>query len=188
MKARMYDPDTGKEQEVDDSGAINIISRLHIETHRGKAYDVGNVFVGPIADNAYIDLLLKVQPNEVLHIAMTAQVEARALFSVIQGPTVTGDGTPITPRNLNRHFSDSSQHLWFHSPTGIAGGTNLTTQLIPAGEHNKGGGFTGSFVENNLVPVGNVETLYAIRCQNISGGAVAYAGLYMIYYAVPYTP
>lgn len=184
----MYDPEMGEELQIDHSGAINTISRLHIETHRGTAYDVGYVDEAGIANLAYLDILLKVQPGEVLHIAMTAQVEARALFSVVQGPAVTGDGIPITPRNLNRHYPDSSQHLWFHSPTGISGGTEITKQLIPAGAHNKGGGFTGSFVENNLVPVGNLETLYAVRIQNISGGSVPYTGMYFIYYAVPYTP
>lgn len=177
----------GDKLAIDVSGAASTIERLHIETHKGNAYDVGNIFIGTFADATNFDLLVRVQPNEQLHMAITAQVEARATVSFIDSPTVTAVGTAVTPRNLNRHFSDSSSHLWYHSPT-HSGGTTLTPQLIPAGDFNKGGGLSGVFVEHNFVPKDNAQTDYVVRVTNISGGNVTHAAIYILYYSVPYPP
>jgi len=178
----------GDKLSIDVSGAAQMITRLHYETHNGRAYEVGNIWsAGAYANLTNFDLLVRVQPNEQIHMAITAQVEARATVTMIDGVTPSAIGTPLTPRNLNRHFSDSSAHLWYFDPT-HSGGTELTKQLIPAGDHNKGGGLSGVFVEHNFVPRNNVQTDYIIRTTNISGGTVDYVAMYILYYAVPYPP
>jgi hypothetical protein len=171
---------------------MSTLSRLHIETHKGNAYEVGNIFTN-IANNGVADLLVTVPVDKTLHMAVTAQVEVRSKVSIIEAPATATHGTSITPRNLNRIYDDASTAIWSHTPTAITGGLELIPQLIPSGAKDKGGGLAGTFIEHNLSPAYDKPTDitttrdYIVRVQNVSGAVADYVGIYILYYGVPFS-
>lgn len=64
-------------------------------------------------------------------------IEAR----LIEGPTYTKFGTPLTPRNLNRHYPDTSSVI-LSSASAVSGGVQIASELLPSG--TKAGGTISS--------------------------------------------
>lgn len=81
--------------------------------------------------------------------------------NLIEGPTYTKFGTPITPRNLNRNYPDAATSI-LSAASGISGGVSIASELLPSG--TKAGGTISSIKVHIL----RNETSYGMTFYNTS--------------------
>lgn len=121
--ARFIEYDSG-EVHVWDGTAWREIPNLveqhdHIQVERGLAYHAGfSVADGsPVADDASIELWVDVPAGTTPHISWTFWAGGLAQGYVYEGPTVSAEGTTITPLNRDRASSNTPGITVKHTPT-----------------------------------------------------------------------
>lgn len=162
--------------------ALATVNTVHYKVHDGVTYQVS--YKSPegadIADNGNVTLLIRAGAME-LDLTFSVAAGGDCEIEFRESPTVTANGTALTPRNMNRAYSDSPTASAFQGPT-YTGGTLLANYLNPGGTKNQS---VGGTARNNTEWVLAANTSYIIRGINRSGGAVPLSIVLQWYEVVP---
>jgi hypothetical protein len=91
---------------------------------------------------------------------------------MFENPTVSAEGTAITPINMNRFSSNTPTGDIKHTPTVTGTGTSFGKELIPGGTGPFSiGGIDGRSVRAPEIILHSART-YLIRITNQSGGTI----------------
>jgi len=148
------------------SGGRVTIDFVTALVHVGKVFRI-SMYDAALADTNSQELLIQVGDNEI-HINVTVSVLGDFEVFLFEGTTVSDDGTPVVPLNLNRTSSLVSAGTFSTSPTITGDGTELAHAVLPGGQRNQA-------IENEVGGDGEVilapNTIYLLRSTNFSGGA-----------------
>lgn len=159
------------------SMSLTTIDEEHRLVHDGMVFDCDHE--GSVANGASLDLHLKVPAGcypHLRHLSFAVD-DGPCRFYLYEAPTITVDGTELTPANHNRNSTNTAQVQIFHTPTVTAVGTKLHARYVP----DMGG------VGANLTGiVGNAQsaqefvlkpsTSYLLRLTNNTGATITVAG------------
>ena len=148
--------------------AISVTDVIHDRIHQGTLF-YANMLDQTVAAGNFIDMLIRVPTGGGAHLRWSASVGADALMTIYEAPTLSADGSSITPTNYNRRSSLTASTLIFSGPTVTAVGSPVLENVyIPGGSgfFTPGGSNTG-FEELVL----NHNTDYLARLTNISSFA-----------------
>ena len=148
------------------TGALQTISVLHHETHKGEAYSAGSIFI-EVADDAIADILIK-PLGSTLHTTFFGAAAGDAEARLLENPGVGSSGTQIVPMNKNRvSANESSSEIWI-GPTVTGEGSVLYAGVIPGGQKQQAIG--GAVEERDEFILAN-GSLYIARIINKAGSA-----------------
>lgn len=160
----VYDSD-GQGVEVDSvSRGLVSVGSLLANLNSGKSYGVSHIFTG-VLNGASGDLLISAPADFNLSIRFEFDAGGNAESLVFEEPTVSANGTEITPRNRNRTFPDASGVQVFHSPTVTDPGLELLDTFVPGGT----GGNAAGGDDSTRVFVLAAGKSYLVRLTNRSG-------------------
>ena len=106
------------------------------------------------------DLLIRVPDNSGIIALMQAEIADYADFYIYENPTLTNVGTALTPRNMNRAYSDGIDVLFFTNPQVNSVGTKIYDEFSLA--------WLGHFNEGTSVWEFKKGTDYLLRTHNLS--------------------
>jgi hypothetical protein len=155
-----------------------IIGENHLHIHLGIGYTY-STFIPSIANNAKHSFLVRNPTGNHSHFRRWhfTTPAGPCYFTVSENPTITGDGTPVTPRNNNRPVGDNANTLVFDSPSGITSiGTGFESHLI-TGDKNIGGVEGTDDIELVLTP----EVNYLFQIENKSGTTLLNTEFYLFF-------
>lgn len=148
------------------SSALEIIPSEHAKIHDGKMFEFTHATAdgAGLTDNATLDVLLSVNASTYPHLIIGMFLGGLGQGYFYESPTISSNGTEITPKNKNRSSVNVSGITVYHTPTVSDVGTELFsgrwlgTSSGPSGKINSGGeGFSQR--EWILKP----STLYLLR-------------------------
>jgi hypothetical protein len=158
------------------------LSGPHYRVHEGKSFmasyrtpDGSNV-----VDNGYLDIVLMPVTGVNAHLTFEAAAGNNAELFFYEGPTTTG-GTVITPRNMNRTFSDQTHMYIKHTPSVTTLGTLLLNAVRTFGTMPFGAGGTA---RDDTEFICAAATKYLLRLYNRAGTAQP-LGWQLQWYEVP---
>ena len=109
------------------------------------------------------DVLIRVPDSSSVIALIQAEISNYMNSSIYESPTVGSAGTKITPRNMNRSYSDDTDVLFFHTPTIVSVGTSLYSEFSLA--------WLGYFNEGTATWELKKGTDYLLRAQNLDEDA-----------------
>ena len=152
---------------TDVSKAIIVIELEHSKIHQGKGWEV-SIEAGSIGAGASFNVLYKINEGRPHLRSYSVTVsDGPVTVRLFEEPTVTANGTEVTPRNRNRAESDINGVQVFTGPTITADGTRLETTFLPA-LGNKVGGNVDSAYEEWILN----EEYYLLRITNGSNSSI----------------
>lgn len=164
-------------QDVGTRGIVNVDSE-HWWIHAGRGFSF-NKYYATLGAGATYYHYIKCNDQEVHARSISYAIEdGPADVFIYEAPTVTADGTPITPINQNRKFGNGSGILMYEAPTVSVAGTLLSQGFLPAagGPPGHSAGLSGGLyipVEYVLEP--SETYLYAITNNNASAIAFSFS-------------
>lgn len=113
-------PVRGQDQSIDARSLWNVVmTEIHNRIHEGRLYFVSRRV---LASAAAMEIHVKTGSRSV-HFDPVGKAGLATRLDVIEGVTITGDGTAMVGRNYNRNFADDGGLVRvFHTPT-YSGGT-----------------------------------------------------------------
>lgn len=141
--------------------ALSTTSMRHCKVSCGLLFHASKVWED-LADDGFATYLVTCHANYHVMTYFEFNSEGAAIIELYETPTVTGNGTAVTPRNMNRNYSDVLNTLVFHTPTCSADGTLLKQKLIGSG---KAGSGQGDAVHWHL----KKGLSYYVKIKNVSG-------------------
>lgn len=138
-------------------------SMRHCKVSEGKLFFASKVWED-LADNGLATCLVKCHADYCVVVYFEFNSEGAAIIELFETPTITDDGTVITPRNMNRNFSDTLNTSTYHTPTISSDETLLKQISIGSG---KGGSGSGEAIHWHLKHGLN----YYIKLKNVAGQA-----------------
>ncbi len=137
------------------------------QVHIGLMYTVDTFDEGVTGGNP-VEWLVRVAATNDAYLDFIIAATGDALLEVFEGPTVTADGSTLTPLNRKRRSTDTPGTLFFKGPTTTADGTRVDRMFVPGGS---GGSSQGRSLQS---PVSLVLTEgdYLVRFTNRAAGAV----------------
>jgi hypothetical protein len=159
--------DEWQEGKVDGSGSITFISHEHSKIHQGKFYSLG--YSDAALGNGSSLVILATTNSYELHTHITLACGGDASFSVHENPTITSNGSAITPVNHNRTSSKTSTTTFYNTPTLSNNGTLIWSELIVGGSGGitPGGNNAQGIEQTVLAP----NTSYVFTLTNTAGTA-----------------
>lgn len=109
------------------SGAFVSIDDVHYHTHEGRFYTLAEEVSGITTGNSRLYLI---RPRQGMHFRPSVSSDTQAIIRFYENPTISADGTGLTPRNANRFKSDGDTNIIYRSPTVSANGTLLSIRHI----------------------------------------------------------
>lgn len=150
------------------SKALVVVTREIIARTKGKFYNISGTILD-LPDTGATAYFLAKAPVGVcmdLHSLAVGTTAGPVLISLYEAPTISNNGTPITPVNQNRVLNIPSVTQVWGSPTVSGTGTLLQQHRIVGEKHLGGEG--ESFPDWLLKP----DTYYLFTIQNISGSSI----------------
>lgn len=133
--------------------ALVTIDSVHQNHHAGILFSAyfSNL---ALAAAASIELLVRTIAGQAAHLAQRSSAEAETLLSFFEDPTSSADGAAVARINRNRISVNTADTLVFSGPTLTGDGTALTPVVyVPGGSGgNAPGGQSASFSEFILAP------------------------------------
>lgn len=154
--------------------AAKTIDYAHAEVHSGSHFYLKGV--EDLGNTATYYLLFAV-PNTPYwpHLIFTFWHEQEMIFSITEGVTTGGDGTPITVFNSNRNSDNAAGMVVTHTPTTPVGGVNVYPYQRGSGK--KAGGEMGRAGELEL----RANMKYLITATNTSASNCLFDYLFTWY-------
>jgi len=149
------------------AGARVSVSHIAALSHEGKVFSAGQ-FDATLADAASLNLLIRVQDNPI-YTRFGAEMVGDGELIIFEGTTVSANGTPITPVNLNRMSALASTALFNDGPTVTGDGTEIKHRVLTGDKEDEGVSSVGAV----LIMAPN--TFYLMRTTNRSGGVARIA-------------
>jgi len=154
------------------------ISTSSANCYKGNQYEVNGY--GTIANNASKYFLAKTNQNRLYFNGFAFNSTAgNILIELLEAPTVTANGTAITPANTNREIVNIATSNIYVDPTITTQGTQLFAKKvlsIGAGAHTAEG-----IALDSLEWVLKADTNYAIKITNSSDISVDFAVVFNFY-------
>lgn len=147
------------------SGNLRIINTIHEKIHQGQITVYGHYDTN-VANTNSMEVLFKANASLSAHSIINVNTDGDAEVQIFETPTISADGTPLTPRNKNRYASDTVGYTVFHTPTTSVDGTELINQFVAGGS---GGIKVGAATEERDEWVFKEGLNYLIRVTNVSG-------------------
>lgn len=143
-----------KRQYYEDSTEVNDLA------HRGLIFLISPTFNINALSSIYFALTTGAKVVEFQFYDITSSSEV-VEASIYENPTsYTGSASGITPRNLNRNYSDTCQVV-LESATSVVGGTFFSGELVGSGA--KAGGTISNAKVHSLLP----NETYILRFDNL---------------------
>ena len=122
--------------EIDDvridatTNSLQIIDYAHHEIHSGSHYKQG--YRDTTLDDTDTMALVFTTPNttEWMHWTLTSQTTGPATIQVFRSPTLSAEGTALTPFNRNENSANTSNMVVRHTPTITSNGTKLAEKWV----------------------------------------------------------
>lgn len=149
------------------SGHVPVVQTDHAQLHEGRSFHFSEL-IGSVADDDSQDYLYV--PNAGSHLRFwTVSAENGPLsITLYENPTVTDNGSQLSPLNMNR-FSDNTSNMdMYKSPTVTSTGTLLNTDTM-FNSRRDGAGSTSDFPLEWILKTGNT---YLVRITNTSNGTI----------------
>lgn len=170
-----------READIDPlSPTLGAIELPHKKIHEGVMYQASTI-VSTLADDGNIDMLIRVSSVSDAHSVFNINSGGEAWGYLYENPTVTANGTELTPRNLHRCHTDTSGTKVYIAPTVTNVGTNLAEGVIPGGQKKEAIGGQLRDTTEWILKDGNV---YLLRGVN-KGGAAKNMSLEVEFYELP---
>lgn len=150
-------------------GALVVVTVEHYRIHQHQVFTVSAISEG-VLDDASVEVLVRVPAGFDMHVQIFGTSSHDAFGRIFDTPTVTADGTPITPHNHSRNVPEgtpASVVEIFDSPTTTADGTQIFETFLPGGQKNQAGGATASGAGEWNLHAGD----YLLRFTNKGGQA-----------------
>lgn len=113
--------------DVVDPAVLVSMMFEHHEVHEGNTYNVNHstTDAAPLADDANFDLWVSVPEGTFPHMVWDLWCEGLAQGYLYEGPTVSDEGTALTPWNRQRNSANAATVVVKHTPTVSGVGTAL---------------------------------------------------------------
>ena len=122
----------GTALSIDDvTNAINVMQYEHHEIHEGKSYVVSGTVT--LASGEYRNLLISTNSTSNAHLIGLVRASAEASILWYENPTLSANGTAVTPVNRNRSSANAANTAFYTSPSWTNTGTLLYTAGVGAG-------------------------------------------------------
>lgn len=158
--------DSQNKAVVDIGRSLVQIGSSHHQGHRGQRFN-RCYREKQVASDGNMTILL--QTNEATpHLTYLMATGGKSFVSLYEAPTVTSNGTEITPSNMNRTSSKTARVQVSHDITVSDNGTFLCGHFLPA---DTGPRSSGTAMANRVEWVGNKNTSYLIVLDNEGGAA-----------------
>ena len=157
-----------KELQKSRVSGAPVIDIVHRRVHLGEMFSADRLDPA-LADQAMIQVLLKVQSSQAAHARIGVAIGGDGYLYVYENPTISANGTPLTPLNRNRILADSrpATTLVYYAPTITGTGTELGVRFLPGGNVVWfSTGVRSGFEQEWVFKPGNN---YLIRLKNVSG-------------------
>lgn len=162
-------PRVRAQKNSDGTHAVATMSDIHAHIHAGEMFASSSLDLA-IANNASIDVLVRVASGGSAHLRPTIGVGGNTHTFIYEDPTISADGSAISRINRNRFSLSTSNTLVFSGPTVTDVGDLLAETFTPGGGVFIASGSSQQLFENEWVlSPGD----YLIRATNISGSAKA---------------
>ncbi len=169
-------------QQEPVTGGLEIIETVHVEVHHGETFasTYKTPEASPIADNATVEILIKVGSNLLAHFVWNAVFGGEGQVQLFEGPDDTADGNALTRPNLNRASAQVAEVTVFEGPTiGVGGnGTELLDIMVEGGMTGRA---VGSVLRENTEWMLKTDTNYLLVLTNRAGG-VKHASVHLQWY------
>ncbi len=113
--------------------ALNLIDVVHYKVHQGDFYSVSDY-------DSDVDILspkywhIKTPDTSVrFHVSIKVSGSLAGLVDFFENPTLSNDGTSLTPNNNNRNSVKTSSLSFYYDPTVSNDGTNQPASKIGGG-------------------------------------------------------
>lgn len=143
--------------------AMAVTPMRHCKVSDGKLFSVSKAWED-LADDGVATFLITCHASYHLVTYFEFNSEGAAIIELFETPTISANGTAVTPRNMNRNVVDTINTLVFHTPTISADGTQLLQSSIGSGKTGSG---SGEAIHWHL----KKGLSYYIKLKNVSGSA-----------------
>ena len=155
----------GAVANVDErSGYLITISEIHALIHDGKFFSASYVDE-TVSNNASLNILIDCNGASP-HTRIMCQVGGDCHFRLFENPTVSANGTEITPVNRNRYSPNTATTDLYKDPTVTGDGTLISELISPGGTILVSTGGDSSMFEEFIL---HKDRTYLARITNISG-------------------
>jgi hypothetical protein len=148
------------------TGATVTIPVVHHEVHEGDTFIV-SLFSMVNGNGDDIAILLRTGLTRYGHMTFTVAAGGDAQVRLLENPTVSADGNPLTEYNMQRYSTNVAEITAFGNPTYIEQATIPMNFLSPGGT---GGNSQGGVVRQNTEWDLSLSTDYVIELTNIAAG------------------
>ena len=152
------------------ANTLETIELEHHEVHEGNFYTISDY------DND-VDIIapkywhLKT-PDTVkrIHIKMEVGANGADLVEFFETPTLTGNGTALTPKNNDRNSANATTLLVYYDPTVTADGTRITADLIGTNNNKT---IIGGSIRNGAEFILKRNTSYLVKFSPVADNTKA---------------
>lgn len=119
------------EQPTDETtGALKTIDYAHHEIHDGSHFKAGYQDITMDTDDIIALVFTTPDSTKFMHWTMTAQTTGAATIQLFSGPTLSAEGTAVTPFNRNQNSDKESVMVVRHTPTITLNGTKISEKWV----------------------------------------------------------
>ena len=156
---------------ADPTGGLDIISELQSSIHRGNAYSFDTDGEIPISSSLYFVGIVGDKQVHFDNVTINLQKGAVRLW-LYESPTLTDNGTPESPINMNFASINTSSLSLYSAPTITDNGTKKASIFFPL----TGGGANTSPQEGGIASgrVLKTNTTYLFRLENLDNSECSF--------------
>lgn len=110
--------------------AQTTIDYAHHEIHSGSHYKCGYQDTTLDTDDTVALVFTTPDTTKWMHFVLTSQVTGPATIQLFETPTLSAEGTALTPVNRNRNSASVSTMVVKHTPTVTVNGTKLSEKWV----------------------------------------------------------
>jgi len=151
--------------EVDQYGYVVDIAPPHHQTHKGRLF-TRCYRSQDVAANGTLVMLFKTS-DQITHGQYLVATGNKSFISLYEAPTISDNGTELSPTNMNRRSSYQTTVKVFHTPTVSDNGDFLCGMFIPAGKNSAGTG-AALATRREWLTKANTDYLVVIRNEGTS--------------------
>lgn len=110
--------------------AIKVIDYAHHEIHDGNHYKAGYQDTSMDTDDTIAIVFTTPDTTKYMHWQLTSQSTGACTIQVFSGPTLSAEGTAVTPFNRNQNSTNTSDMVVKHTPTITSNGTKIVEKWV----------------------------------------------------------
>jgi len=146
--------------------------QMYIASH---SYTIGN------GATAYVESIIPPTTGKIIHLltrGITVEGGGPITIDLYEAPTVTDGTTPFIMSNLDRRSAKTPSWQLFSDPTGVSGGTHISTDIVSTGGGPKA---TGALVSGTTELIFHPSYRYVLKMTNLGSLASTVIVSYLWY-------